>query len=73
MERLKNLRISKGLTQKAVQQLTGIDQSNYSKIERGQRQMTVGQCLSLSIALETSMDYLIGRTEKAEPYPSRKK
>ena len=35
MDRLKQLRKSKGFTQVQMQMMTGIDQSDYSKIESG--------------------------------------
>lgn len=35
MSRLKNLRKERGYTQIKMQMLTGIDQSDYSKIENG--------------------------------------
>lgn len=35
MNRLKDLRKAKGFTQTKMQMLTGIDQSDYSKIENG--------------------------------------
>ena len=38
-----------------MQMLTGIDQSAYSKIERGERYL--------------SMDYLAGLTDEKKPYP----
>ena len=41
MHKLKKIRLEKGLTQLQVQMKTGIDQSNYSKIERGLRYPTV--------------------------------
>ena len=37
MNRLKELRIERGYTQIKMQMLTGIDQSDYSKIECGKR------------------------------------
>jgi len=52
-----------------MQMLTGIDQSDYSKIEKGIRHMTFEQCYRIADALNTSMDYLAGRTEQKEPYP----
>ena len=51
--------------------MTGIDQSDYSKIENGKRYMTFEQCKRLAIALETSMDYLAELTDDEEPYPKR--
>ena len=41
-----------------MQMLTGIDQSDYSKIEVGSRHYTFEQCKRIALALETSMDYL---------------
>lgn len=49
--------------------LTGIDQSDYSKIESGKRGMTFEQCRRIAVALETSMDYLAGLTGNPAPYP----
>ena len=52
-----------------MQMLTGIDQSDYSKIESGKRGMTFEQCRRIAVALETSMDYLAGLTGNPAPYP----
>ena len=72
MNRLKALRKSKGYTQLKMQMLTGIDQSDYSKIETGKRNMTFEQCRRIALALETSMDYLAGLTDDPAPYPRKK-
>lgn len=69
MSRLKDLRIKRGYTQIKTQQLTGIDQSDYSKIENGKRYYTFEQCRRIALALNTSMDYLSGITDIEEPYP----
>lgn len=69
MSRIRELRKEKGFTQVKVQMLTGVDQSDYSKIESGKRYMTFEQCRKLAIALDTSMDYLAGLTDEKKPYP----
>ena len=69
MSRLKDLRRARGLTQVQMQLLTGIDQSDYSKIESGKRYYTFEQCRRIALALHTSMDYLAGRTSDPRPYP----
>lgn len=69
MSRLKELRKERGYTQVKMQMLTGIDQSDYSKIESGRRYYTFEQCKRIALALNTSMDYLAGLTEEKEPYP----
>ena len=71
VDRLKELRKSKNFTQIKVQMLTGIDQSDYSKVENGVRCMTFEQCKSLALAFGTSMDYLAGLTDNPSPYPRR--
>ncbi|MBQ5910728.1 MAG: helix-turn-helix transcriptional regulator [Clostridia bacterium] len=73
MSRLKELRIERGYTQVKMQMLTGIDQSDYSKIENGKRYLSFEQCIKVADALNTSMDYLAGRTDQKEPYPKSKK
>ena len=73
MSRIKDLRKEKGYTQVKVQMMTGIDQSDYSKIENGRRYFTFEQCRKLAIALDTSMDYLAGLTDEKKPYPRSEK
>ena len=72
MSRLKELRKEKGYTQIKMQMLTGIDQSDYSKIESGKRYFTFEQCRKIAIALDTSMDYLAELTDEKQPYPRKK-
>ena len=72
MSRLKELRKSKRITQIQMQLMTGIDQSDYSKIENGKRYYTFEQCKRIALALDTSMDYLAGLTNEISPYPRSK-
>ena len=71
MTRLRGLRKEKGYTQIKMQMFTGIDQSDYSKIESGSRQFTVEQCKRIALALDTSMEYLAGLTDEKSPYPRK--
>ena len=71
MSRLKKLRKERGFSQIKMQMLTGIDQSDYSKIETGKRSMSFEQCRRVALALETSMDYLAGLTDDPRPYPRK--
>ena len=72
MSRLKELRKMRGYTQIKMKMLTGIDQSDYSKIENGKRYYTFEQCKKIAIALDTSMDYLAGLTDEIKPYKRKK-
>lgn len=74
MHKLKKIRLEKGLTQLQVQMKTGIDQSDYSKIERGLRYPTVEQLIILSELFGTSVDYLLDLldlTDVEKPYPRK--
>ena len=71
MTRLKELRLEQGYTKIKMQHLTGIDQSDYSKIESGKRYFTFEQCKRIAVALGTSMDYLAGLTDEKTPYPRK--
>jgi transcriptional regulator with XRE-family HTH domain len=71
MSRLKALRKEKRLTQVQMQMLTGIDQSDYSKIESGKRYFTFEQCKRIAVVLGTSMDYLAELTDEKSPYPRK--
>lgn len=73
MSRMRELRKERGFTQVKMQLLTGIDQSDYSKIEQGKRYCTFEQCKRIAIALNTSMDYLAGLTDEKQPYPRNAK
>ena len=72
MNRLRELRKEKGYSQTKMQMLTGIDQSDYSKLETGKRLYTFSQCQRIAQALGTSMDYLAGLTDEKKPYPPKR-
>ncbi len=71
MSRLLKLRKEMGITQQRVAILTGIDQSDYSKLETGKRNISFEQCKILAVLFKTSMDYLAGLTDQQKPYPRK--
>ena len=70
-ERITALRKERGYTQIKMQILTGIDQSDYSKLETGKRYYTYEQLRRIALALDTSMDYLAELTDDPRPYPRK--
>lgn len=68
MNRMKKLRQLKNYTQRQMQELTGINQSTYSKLERSEQTLTTTQCISIADALETSTDYILGLTDQIQPH-----
>lgn len=67
--RLKELRKKKGYSQIKVQIETGIDQSDYSKMETGKRYPNIDQAKELSRLFDTSIDYIYHLTDDPRPYP----
>lgn len=67
--RLKQLREEKGYSQVKVQMETAIDQSSYSKLERGEREPTIRQAAELARVFDTSIDYIVCNTDNRKKYP----
>jgi len=65
---LKAIRLKKGFTQVYVQMNTGVEQSLISKYESGERIPPTETLMILADFYGTSMDYLMGRTNRDEPY-----
>ena len=70
-ENIRSLRIDNGLTQKQVAQILGISQNTYSQYEIGVLNYPVDALMKLADFYGVSVDYLLGRTTKKEPYPKR--
>jgi len=68
---LKELRKDKRLTQKDMGDVLGISQSTYCDYENGVRRMPLAMLCYLADVLDTSTDYILGRTAEMRPYPKR--
>ncbi len=66
--RLKDLREDKDLTQSVVAKIINISQTNYSKYELGKINIPIETLVKLADFYNTSIDYLIGRTNNNVPY-----
>lgn len=60
------MREDNDLTQKQISSIISCDQSLYSKYERGEREIPLSLIIKLADYYNTSVDYLIGRTENPE-------
>ena len=58
-EKVKNRRVSLGLSQEQLAELCGITASYIGHIERGSRKLSLNTAISLSEALNISLDYLL--------------
>lgn len=70
---LKNLRKERHLTQLQLQMKTGLDQALISKFENGERVPPTDTLLLLADFFDTSIDYILCRTDIREPYSKEKK
>ena len=69
--RLRDLREDKDLKQKDISELLRIHQTTYSDYELGRLNIPVASLHILADFYHVSIDYLLGRTSKKEPYPSK--
>ena len=59
--RLKELRESKGLTQKEVAEIIGYSEISYARYEKGEREPDITTLCKLAEYFNVTVDYLIGR------------
>lgn len=64
--RIKELRIKKGETQTKVSTILGIDQSYYSKMEKGVHEISVKDLIRIAEYFGVSLDYIVERTNVKE-------
>lgn len=68
INRLKEIREDKDLKQKEVACVLNIKQQQYSEYEIGKRLIPINYLSDLADYYNTSIDYLVGRTDERKPY-----
>ncbi len=71
--RIKDLREDNDLKQKDIAEILHIHQTTYSDYELGNLNVPISVLSRLADFYNTSIDYLIGRTDEKNPYPKSKK
>lgn len=71
--RLRDLREDCDMSQKELAKLLDMSQTGYSKYETGENDIPTRILLQLAEFYDTSVDYLLGKTDEKRPYPPRKK
>lgn len=66
-KRLKDLRVDKDLLQKDISAVLNISQTVYSRYERGFQTIPVEHLIALADFYNTSVDYILGRTNNPNP------
>ena len=69
MNRLRELREDRDLIQKEIAKELGISQRNYSYYETNQTILTEDILQKLANYYDTSIDYILYRTDIRQPYP----
>ncbi len=71
-ERIRDMRIDRGLTQKEVAKVINVKQNTYSQYEIGVlKNYPLDVVIKLAEFYETSVDYLVGLTDFPVPYERR--
>lgn len=68
MERLKELRAARGLLQKDVAAVLGIDRTTYVKYEKGQSEPSFDILTKLADYFGVSVDYLLGKSKEKSAF-----
>ena len=66
-QRIQDLRIDSDLSQKIIGELLHISQRSYSHYETGSRNIPIEMLIRLADYYDTTIDYLVGRTDNKEP------
>lgn len=68
-ERIRNLREDSDLTQQNMADMLFINRRTYSSYEVGKRGIPTEIICKIADIFNTSVDYLVGRTNTKKPYP----
>ena len=70
-ENIRSIRVDRGYTQRQIAGILGISQNTYSQYEVGVLNYPVDAIVKLVDFYGVSTDFLSGRTNIKEPYPSK--
>lgn len=70
--RIRELREDTDLNQTQFAAILGMSQTGYSKYETGENDVPTSILIKLADYYDTSIDYILGRTDKKTPYPPSK-
>lgn len=70
LSRLRDLREDADYTQEYIAHVLNVTQRTYSRYENGERSIPLSSLCALADFYSTSVDYLLNRTSRKEPYPS---
>ncbi len=62
--RLRELRVGAGLNQTEIADILGMQQNQYSRYERGERELPMHQFVVLAQHYKVSLDYMVGLSDQ---------
>ena len=68
LPRIREIRKLRGLTQKQVANRIGMEQTQYSRYERGENEIKVNVLIDICKALNISADYLLNLNDEMKQY-----
>ena len=72
-QHIRDLREDNDLSQKVIANYLNVTQNAYSRYETNDREIPIDLLEKLADYYNTSVDYLIGRTDEKKPYPKIKR
>lgn len=72
LENLRALREDNDMKQKDMAKFLDVHQTTYSDYELGKLNIPIDILIKLSEYFHTSVDYILGLTDEAKPYPRKK-
>lgn len=70
--KIRDIREDRDFTQKDIAKVLNCKQQTYSRYETGEITIDIFRLETLANFYNTSIDYLVGLTDKIEPYPRKK-
>ncbi|WP_418708680.1 helix-turn-helix domain-containing protein [Anaerotignum faecicola] len=72
LQRLKDFREDKDISQKKMAEILNVAQTTYSDYELGKINIPLNTLKKLALFFDTSIDYLLELTDVSKPYPRKK-
>ncbi len=72
LQRLKDFREDKDISQKKMAEILNVAQTTYSDYELGKINIPLNTLKKLALFFDTSIDYLLELTDISKPYPRKK-
>ena len=69
LPRIREIRRERGISQTKLAKKIGMEQTQYSRYERGENEIKVNVLIDICKALNVSSDYILGLSD--DPYPNK--